>query len=376
MSEIYASVACNLDIPILQASLPLFEEGKIEGIEWSFDALFKWQEIPGWFTDLVHEFSENNRLVGHGVYFSLFSGKWSPEQQQWLEKLRKLSGDFHFDHVSEHFGFLTGDDFHKGAPIGIPFTNSTLTIGRDRLRRIQDACQCPVGLENLAFSYSLEEVKRHGEFLDALVEEVNGFIILDLHNLYCQSHNFNIPFDQMMRLYPLDRVREIHISGGSWDDQLSGFEKIVRRDTHDESVPEEVFEYLKLAIPQCKNLKYVVLEQLGAALETSDQQETFRNDFLKMQAIIQHPGTKSAQSVSDFVTKYFSPLSPIPPEDPHLYRQQKQLSDILENAADSFEAFKMLQNSTLANSDWRVENWEPVMLETAIAIARKWKNGF
>ena len=80
MTKIYTSVACNLDANILLASLPLFEQEKIEAIEWSFDALFKLEQIPPWFADLVSEFGRNNRLIGHGVYFSPFSGKWLPEQ--------------------------------------------------------------------------------------------------------------------------------------------------------------------------------------------------------------------------------------------------------------------------------------------------------
>ena len=79
MTKIYASIACNLDGGILSAALPLFEVEKVEAIEWAFDTLFKYDQISDWFTNLVSEFSEQGRLVGHGVFFSLFSGRWSPE---------------------------------------------------------------------------------------------------------------------------------------------------------------------------------------------------------------------------------------------------------------------------------------------------------
>lgn len=377
MSLIYSSIACNLDHQILTASLPLFEDEKIEAIEWSFDTLFKLSEIPEWFADLVEAFGEQNRLIGHGVYFSIFSGKWLPEQQIWLDKLRKICKQFHFDHITEHFGFLTGEDFHKGAPISVPFTRSTLAIGIDRLQRIQEACNCPVGLENLAFSYSLDEVKRHGEFLNQLADGVNGFIILDLHNLYCQSHNFDLPFEEIIQLYPLQKVREIHISGGSWDDKSVEYGKKVRRDTHDFSVPQEVFDYLKSALNICPNLKYVVLEQLGTALDSADQQEAFRSDFLTMDRIIK----KNTASFPVWTQNHFLPEQRIipaslPREDLLLFDQQRQLSHILETASGVSNAKKMLGSSLLAGSEWSVEDWEPYMLETALAIAQKWKNGF
>lgn len=376
MSEIYSSIACNLDAHILQASLPLFEQEKVEAIEWSFDTLFRFDEIPAWFTDLVNEFSNHNRLIGHGVYFSLFSGKWSSGQQEWLDKLQKLSKEFHFDHITEHFGFMTGEDFHKGAPISIPLTPRTLALGKDRLRRIQDACQCPVGLENLAFSYSLDEVRKHGAFLNQLVESVNGFIILDLHNIYCQVHNFDIAFDDLIKLYPLNKVREIHISGGSWEDTLTGPDKPVRRDTHDESVPEVVFEFLSKAIPECPNLKFVVLEQLGTALGTHISQTTFQSDFLQMDAIVKSLASNSLQMPAHTFAPLPGYANAIPLEDPDLHRQQVQLSRILETAGSVSEARAMLLSSGLHNTAWEVENWAPYMLETAMAIAQKWKNGF
>lgn len=376
MAEIYSSIACNLDAHILQAALPLFEQEKVEAIEWSFDTLFKYNEIPAWFTDLVSEFSSHNRLVGHGVYFSLFSGKWLPGQQDWLDRLARLSRQFRFDHITEHFGFMTGQDFHKGAPIGIPFTSRTLALGKDRLQRIQDACQCPVGLENLAFSYSLDEVRKHGDFLSQLVESVNGFIILDLHNVYCQVHNFDIAFDAIMKLYPLDKVREIHISGGSWDDTLAGTGQPVRRDTHDESVPEPVFEFLGKAIPRCPNLKFVVLEQMGTALASDVSQVAFQSDFLRMDSIIKSRASDSLHAPTYTFAPPATRASAIPLEDPDLYRQQVQLSRILETAGSLSEARTMLHSSELQNTAWGVENWAPYMLETAMSIAQKWKNGF
>ena len=166
MPNILPSIACNLDTNILQTALPLFADEKVAAIEWSFDTLFKVRDIPSWFVELLETFGNNQRLIGHGVFFSLFAGRWSPEQGQWLERLERMSAHFKFDHITEHFGFMTGADFHKGAPISIPFNAQTLSLGQDRLKRIYNACRCPVGLENLAIAYSLEEVKRHGGFLE------------------------------------------------------------------------------------------------------------------------------------------------------------------------------------------------------------------
>jgi len=369
---ILSSVACNLDVDMLTACLPLLEESKIDALEWSFDALYREKEIPDWFRDLLTAFGNEHRLIGHGIFFSLFSGRWLAGQEEWLQQLRQMCRDFRFDHITEHFGFMTGKDFHHGAPLGIPYTSTTLRIGRDRLKRIYDACACPVGLENLAFSTSVEEVKKHGVFLDQLLEPVNGFIILDLHNLYCQLHNFGIAFEDLIDLYPLHRVREIHISGGSWDESQADPGRTVRRDTHDNSVPQEVFRLLENAIGRCPHLRYVVLEQLGVGLQTAAARKTFYKDFLKMQEIVQ----KSRIPIPDSINTFFPGPILLPDdkaEDETLYGQQLELSAILENAASYEEAIHLLGRSSLACSAWQIETWEPYMVEVAMKIAQKWK---
>ncbi len=374
MNSILSSIACNLDAGILSASLPLFAEERIEAIEWSFDTLFNHKEVPAWFLELLHTYSNEGRLVGHGVFFSLFSGRFLPEQHSWLAHLKKMAAEFHFDHITEHFGFMTGKDFHHGAPLNIPYSATTLRIGRDRLARIHDACGCPVGLENLAFSYSVDEVKRHGEFLEQLISPVNGFIILDLHNLYCQLHNFSVAYDELIALYPLDRVREIHISGGSWEDAASEPARKIRRDTHDDAVPGIVFELLHRTIPRCPNLKYVVMEQLGAGLRTEESRQAFYRDFITMQEIVTLQQDRRILSQgNDFMPLRDLLLAPAAVEDELLYAQQMQLSDILETAPSCKDALQALSASSLAATAWQIERWDPSMIETALRIAQKWK---
>jgi uncharacterized protein len=375
MSKILSAIACNLDTHILTASLPLLESERVQAVEWSFDTMSNFDHIPDWFKELMKAFSQENRLIGHGVFFSLFSGKWSEEQANWLIHLEETSKEYRFDHITEHFGFMTGADFHTGAPLSIPFTKSTLSIGQDRLKRIYEACKCPVGLENLAFSYALDEVKKHGDFLDKLIEVVNGFIILDLHNLYCQMHNFDIDFETIIAYYPLDKVREIHISGGSWEGALSVSDKKIRRDTHDDGVPDMVFDLLEKAIPLCPNLRYVVMEQLGVGLQTAESKQQFQSDFYRMDAVIDLQNQfRVDEAIYSFLPKKYLKIAKKPLEDNTLNTQQRLLSHIFEMASDYKQAQKLLLKSELANSDWAIETWQPYMIETAVAIAQKWKS--
>lgn len=373
MTKLLATAACNLDTDILSACFPLFEEERIQAIEWSFDVLFDHGALPPWFEELLQAYSNAKRLTGHGVFFSLFSGKWLPEQAQWLETLRATIRQFPLEQVTEHFGFMTGNNFHEGAPLAIPYSTSTLRIGRDRLQRIQDAAQCPVGLENLAFAYAIDEVKRHGDFLQQLIEPVNGFIILDLHNVYCQLENFSIDANELLALYPLEKVREIHISGGSWEPVESDPDRRIRRDTHDDAVPAEVFSLLEMAIDRCSECKYVVLEQLGDGLKTPASRQQFYQDFLRMENILHEKNkSRTGDSQNNFLPLQLFKNEPAA-EDNVLFQQQRELSNILESGMSYNDAMKALQQSSLAHTAWNIEHWHPAMFETAMKIARKWK---
>ncbi|WP_300665873.1 DUF692 family multinuclear iron-containing protein, partial [Fluviicola sp.] len=195
--------------------------------------------------------------------------------------------------------------------------------------------------------------------------------------LYCQLRNFSLDFETLIQAYPLDRVREIHISGGSWEPSGIQPERRIRRDTHDDAVPEAVFELLKQTLPLCRNLKFVVLEQLGVALQTPESQQQFQVDFDRMQVIVNAFNVQNHSFPDmDFLPGEFVSLKTDVPESLKLYQQQLELSSILEHSPNYQEATRLLTHSSLAHSAWQTENWSPYMLETALRIAQKWKRGW
>lgn len=343
----------------LSACLPLFEEAKIELLEWPFDIFSSEENIPDWMKGLRQEFSKNQRLIGHGVYYSLFDAKWSERQEQWLSKLKEETSNVNFNHITEHFGIMSSNHAHKGYPMPVVFSEALLSLGIDRLKRLQDAAQLPVGLENLALAFSSDDVKEQGDFLERLVSKVNGFIILDLHNLYCQSQNFKMSMEELMNLYPLHLVKEIHVSGGSWS-EFKG--QKVRRDTHDNPVPDAVWISLQYALKKCSNLEYIILEQMNGSLDTEKAQIDFRNDFHKIQELVRTYGGES--NGYNWGNSSYPDLVPI--DDNALFDVQKELKDLFSSSL-FLEAVK--NRLTQIYPD---RKWENKMLETGLLLADKW----
>ncbi|WP_160139545.1 DUF692 family multinuclear iron-containing protein [Chryseobacterium sp. c4a] len=346
----------------VSAVLPLLQSNSVEVFEWSFDTFYNAEE-PGWLSDLLNFYAGNNRLIGHGVYYSLFDALWNERQEIWLGKLRDELRKRKYNHITEHFGFMNTENFHEGVPLPVSLHSKTLEIGKDRLHRLQDAVQVPVGIENLAFSFSLDDVMEQGLFLDKLTEDSDGFLILDLHNIYCQACNFKVGMEDIIKLYPLNKIKEIHLSGGSWQESIYG-KKPIRRDTHDDIIPEEILSILPFVLSQCKNLEYVIIERLGHTIDTEEKRSDFLDDFRKVKMIIDSMDWKIFDRNS-WIKKEIK-ISKKPLEDKGLYDEQTLLTKLL---------FDHVNVESIKNHEFhyfKTKDWDPEMILTAQNIIKKW----
>lgn len=281
------------------AQLPLFAEGLVDAIEWTIDAEFEEGEgapqgaAAAWIAPLLDHYAAAGALYGHGVHYSPLSARFEERQGRWLAQARRALDQRPYRHLSEHFGFSTVPGIARGAPLPVPFEKAAIEVGRERLRLLEDAAGVPVGLENLALALSRDDVLVHGEFLDALLEPTGGFLLLDLHNLYCQAINFDVPADDLARAMPLDRVRELHVSGGRWASVATpeGPQRF-RRDTHDGAVPDEVLALLEFVLPRCPRLEAVFLERLPGTLGAPQEIARYREDYRRVSSLVRAGGSR------------------------------------------------------------------------------------
>jgi len=336
----------------LEATLPLFKDQQIEIIEWSFDTVKESSHLPIWLPLMLKEYGEENRLLGHGVFYSILDANWSSRQEDWLKKVKKETLSYNYNQISEHFGLMSHENAHEGFPLPISLSNNVLQIGIDRLKRLQATAQLDVGVENLALTSNASDILDQGEFIFKLVSSVNGFIILDLHNIYCQSENFGIDMMTIIKSYPLSLVKEIHISGGSWDNDPKLTKKI-RRDSHDGRVPNAILDILSEVLKICPILEFVIFEKLGDSFQIEKDGIDFRADFQKIKRIIDntdiHIKTKEEKKIVE--------ISDTPLIDMDLFLEQLELRQSI--ALDKY------------NSNY---GWDKDMWRVATKLYKKWKN--
>ncbi|MEM7156693.1 MAG: DUF692 family multinuclear iron-containing protein [Myxococcota bacterium] len=284
---VHVGLSLMIEEPFRRAVLPLFEEGVVDALEHSFEVGWGRQPRPDWAEALIDHYAAAGRLWGHGVTMSPFSVE-APEQPTWLSRVREACERWAHRGVSEHYGFMVAGELDGGAPMPLPTGPAAEAVGIRALRRLAKTTGTPVGLENLAFALGPADVEAQGPLLTTVLDAVDGYLVLDLHNLHCQLENYGGDAIALLESLPLARARCIHVSGGSWSEpQAQGVARRFRRDTHDGDVPERVFELLAQALPRCPALEFVVLERLGFTIDGSMGAERVRDDFMRCRALVQ-----------------------------------------------------------------------------------------
>jgi uncharacterized protein len=256
---------------------PLLAAGRLEAVEWTVDMGFG-LPVPASAAAVLDAFGRAGRLWAHGVGYSPLGAGRGDVAEAWLDEVRADVGRHRYRGLSEHFGFCAGGPIRSGAPLPVPRTAATLAAGRSRLARLAEAAGVPIGLENLALTFSASEALEHGAFLAELVHGVDGYLHLDLHNLWCQAVNFDLDPEVLLAGYPAERVRVVHVSGGSTVDGI-------RRDTHDDAVPEEVWGLLQAALPRLPRVEAVFLERIGPSFGAEGAPAQFLADWERLRAV-------------------------------------------------------------------------------------------
>lgn len=216
--------------------------------------------------------SHGKRFAAHGVGWS--PGSAAPERDgrrvRWLDAMALTHAEFAFDWWTDHLGVTDLDGENLMLPLALPFTDAMAAHIRDGLVAMADVVPA-VGLENSAFYYALGDPLDEPAFLADALADPRAHLLLDLHNLVVNAENHGFDADAWLARAPLEKVIEVHVSGGCDSDPawLPGG-RTMRLDSHDHAVPDEVWRRLAEVVPRCPNLRAVTLERMEGTVGPED----------------------------------------------------------------------------------------------------------
>jgi uncharacterized protein (UPF0276 family) len=195
-------------------------------------------------------------LPGRKIIHSVgrpIGGTVAPEVAE-LDLLKDTIRHLNAPWASDHLSFNQTSEFATGFFLPPRQTPAGVEAASFAIRRLQGALMVPVAIETgVSYLRPRDDELPDGEFVARVVEMADCGLLLDLHNVYCNSVNGRQPLEEFLDQLPLDRVWEVHVAGGF---ELDGF----YLDAHSGAIPEPLHAVVEEIIPHLPNLKAIIFE--------------------------------------------------------------------------------------------------------------------
>ncbi|APR75375.1 Hypothetical protein A7982_00721 [Minicystis rosea] len=211
-------------------------------------------------------------FVAHGVGFSVGTAARADgaRKRRWIERLKRDHAELGYLWYTDHLGASSLAGQAVTLPIALPMTAHAASVVRRSLRAMAEVVP-DVGLENTVAYFMLGDPLEEPDFLRRVLSGPRTHLLLDVHNVYTMAQNFGFDAAAYMARLDLDRVIEIHLSGGAESDPAwlpSG--RVLRLDAHDSAVPEPVWKLFEDVAPRCPNLRAVTVERMEGTVGPED----------------------------------------------------------------------------------------------------------
>lgn len=144
-----------------------------------------WMGIGGRFEKQLHSFTERYPTLCHGL--SLSVGGPEPLDHDFISRIGQFLEQHRVTIYSEHLSYCSGGG-HLYDLMPIPFTEEAVHYVAERVKIVQQRLQRRIALENVSY-YALQPGDLSEiEFILAVVAEADCDLLLDLNNLYVNSH--------------------------------------------------------------------------------------------------------------------------------------------------------------------------------------------
>jgi len=198
-----------------------------------------WINVGGAYGKKFRQFTERFDFVCHGLSLSI--GSPAPLDEDFVRDVGKFLKTHDIKHYSDHLTYCS-DTGHLYDLLPIPFTEEAVHYVAERIRRVQDILQQEISMENASY-YTPAPGKEMAEieFINAVLEEADCGLLLDVNNIYVNSINHLYDPVKFLKQLPAERIRYAHIAGHYNED------KDLIIDTHGSDVIDPVWEILDKA---------------------------------------------------------------------------------------------------------------------------------
>jgi len=169
-----------------------------------------WIQVGGKFARKLRQFTEQYPFMAHGLSLSI--GSPAPLDEEFVRQIGKFLDEHNIRGYSEHLSYC-GDEGHLYDLMPIPFTEEAVHYVAKRIQRVQDILERRIAMENVSYYAAPGKEMNEIEFINAVLEEADCELLLDVNNIYVNSINHNYDAEQFLKSLPADRIQYFHIAG-------------------------------------------------------------------------------------------------------------------------------------------------------------------
>ncbi|MWP97932.1 DUF692 family protein [Glaesserella parasuis] len=236
-----------------------------------------WVKMGGSARYQFDQVAERFPVAVHGLSLSL--GGQAPLDKELLKSIKILMKQYGSTFFSEHLSYCECEG-HLYDLLPMPFTDEAVLHTAQRIREVQDYLGLKIALENTSYYlHSPTSTMNEVEFLNAIAQEADCDIHLDVNNIYVNGVNHGL-LDPYQFIDQVDhkRVSYIHIAGHNEEQEVlpevntgeEAFNKVQGEfrhlpqlliDTHGEKVKGSVWDLLAYTYQRLPHIPPTLLER-------------------------------------------------------------------------------------------------------------------
>lgn len=197
-----------------------------------------WIGVGGRMGRQLRAISEHTPLIAHGL--SLSVGGTAPLNTDLVRDIKQFLDQHNMPIYSEHLSY-SADDGQLYDLLPLPFTDEAIKHVSSRIRQVQDILERRIAIENISYYLVPDQSMSEIEFVNAVLQEADCDLLLDVNNVYVNSKNHHYDPVQYINQLETKHVSYLHIAGHFTE------EDGVIIDTHGADVTGPVWSLLALA---------------------------------------------------------------------------------------------------------------------------------
>jgi uncharacterized protein len=195
-----------------------------------------------------------------------------------IDRLRYWAERLQSPWWSDHLSFNRTEDFATGFFLPPQQTLESVEVLSAGIRQLKDGLLRPLALETgVNYLKPRDGELPDGEFVARTAEAADCGILLDLHNIFTNARNGRQPVEDYLDQLPLDRVWEMHLAGGMWQDGYW-------LDSHSGPMEDDLFHLAQQIVPRLPNLRAIMFEIFPSFVPLVGLQ-AIRGDLAKLRTL-------------------------------------------------------------------------------------------